>query len=108
MKSKLHAITERMIYTMNKIISKEEFSNFINTFVGQELDKLTKPFTVQGWEYKHLSGKIIEQKNNNVFVWEQIFSNAQAGSSILIKLVTRYIKTKDTMKIKSIETIETY
>lgn len=91
-----------------KFNSMEEFKNYIISLIGKDNNKLIQKFFINGWEFKHLKGNIIEQKTGNIYTWEHIFINEQIKQSIKIECITRYIKSKDVLKIKDIKEIEMY
>jgi len=91
-----------------KFKTVEEFKNYIYGLIGKNGDELTKSYIINGFEFKHLEGKIIEQKPGNIYKWVHTFYNDSIKQSIRIECITRHIKTKDVLKIKEITAIEVY
>lgn len=91
-----------------KFNNMEEFKNYIITLIGKNSEDLTQKFFINGWEFKHLKGNITEEKTGNVYTWEHIFSNDQIKQSVKIECITRYIKSKDILKIKDIKEVVMY
>jgi hypothetical protein len=101
---------ENMINLNNKYNTVEESKNIL----AEELSKLINKddnlnkevIKYNGFELVNLGGKIVKEEARGIMYFEYTFSNVQANISTYIIVKDRYIKTKDKLIMKSIESIE--
>lgn len=83
----------------------QDFKDRIEVLKNQDIPK---NLIINGWEFKKLSGKIVQYKLGNIQEWQVVYNNSQINQSVVLELTVRYIKTKDILKIKTINYIELY
>lgn len=83
-----------------------DFKNQIEYVIKNK--DIPNEFIINGWNFKKLQGKILNSKPGNIQIWEFIYNNEQMNQSILLNLTVRYIKTKDQLRVRTINNIELY
>ena len=91
-----------------KFKTVEEFKNHVYGLVDKNDNELIKSYVINGFKFRHLEGKIIDQKPGNIYKWVHTFYNDLIKQSIRIECITRHIKTKDVLKVKEITAVEVY
>jgi hypothetical protein len=83
----------------------QELKNNVELLKNKDIPE---EFVINGWTFEKIKAKIIESKIGNIQTWEIIYTNSQIEQSILLNVTVRYIKTKDELRIRTINNIELY
>lgn len=99
--------------TFNSLTELEGYIN--NTFTNKDDTIKNIKFKLpHSTEYKIFNKRLVKEEPRGKMTWEAIFKSELSGDwhnaekSILITYTDRYIKTKDQLIFKTIESIETY
>lgn len=87
-------------------LTEHELEKVFANYVGK--DDLPKQIKFNGWKFDKIKGELLENHFRNNQKWAYTYINVQIGKSIRIEFLARYIKTRDELKVKSIESVEVY
>ncbi|MEL3959365.1 hypothetical protein NST17_19620 [Caldifermentibacillus hisashii] len=87
-------------------LTERELEKVFVSYVGK--DDLPKQIKFNGWKFDKMKGELLENHLRNNQKWAYTYINGQIGETIRIEFLASYIKTRDELKVKSIESVEVY